>query len=101
LLHTILEPAAFFAGFRFFLLLKKRKGDIIESSNRTWIIIAAIFGALFGSRLVGGLENPLEMASADNVLLYFYLNKTVLGGLLGGLLGVELVKKIIGEKALL
>jgi phosphatidylglycerol---prolipoprotein diacylglyceryl transferase len=32
------------------------------------------------------------------VLLYFYFNKTVLGGFLGGLFGVELVKKIIGEK---
>ncbi len=28
----------------------------------------------------------------------FYQNKTILGGLLGGLLGVELTKKIIGEK---
>lgn len=98
LLHTIIEPIAFFVGFRYFLLLKKRNGDVIQSSNRTWILIAAIFGALFGSRLVGGLEDPSQIGKAGNVLLYFYLNKTVLGGFLGGLFGVELVKKIIGEK---
>ena len=98
LLHGILEPLAFFIGFRYFVWLRKRKGDAIEQGNRIWIFIGAIFGALLGSRLIGGLENPPQIAMADNVLLYFYQNKTVLGGFLGGLLGVELVKKMIGEK---
>ncbi len=98
LLHSILEPVAFFTGFRYFLYLRKKQGDPITSSNRIWIIIGAIFGAILGSRLIGGLEDPSQIGRADNVLLYFYQNKTVLGGFLGGLLGVELVKKIIGEK---
>lgn len=97
-LHAILEPIAFFVGFRYFLFLKKRRNDIIPDQNRTWIIIAAVFGALAGSRLVGGLENPGQLKSATNLLLHFYTNKTVLGGLLGGLAGVEGVKKIIAEK---
>lgn len=98
LLHSLLEPLAFFIGFRFFLYLKKKNGDIISSENRIWILIAAIFGALFGSRLVGGLENPQQLSKAGNWLIYFYTNKTVLGGFLGGLFGVELAKKIIGVK---
>jgi prolipoprotein diacylglyceryltransferase len=98
LLHTLLEVLAFFIGFRYFLYLKKKKGDIIESDNRTWILIGAIFGALIGSRLVGGLENPDQLYREGNLLLHFYVNKTVLGGLLGGLFGVELVKKIVHEK---
>jgi prolipoprotein diacylglyceryltransferase len=97
LLHAILEPAAFFVGFRYFLFLKKRKGDVINSDNRTWVVIAVIFGALIGSRLIGGLEDPAKMVKADNTLLYFYLNKTVLGGFLGGLFAVELVKKLLKE----
>ncbi len=32
------------------------------------------------------------------MLLHFYKNKTVVGGFLGGLFGVELMKKIISEK---
>jgi phosphatidylglycerol---prolipoprotein diacylglyceryl transferase len=97
LLHSILEPVAFFVGFRYFLFLKKSKGDVINSDNRTWIVIAVIFGALIGSRLIGGLEDPAKMVKADNILLHFYLNKTVLGGFLGGLFAVELVKKLIKE----
>lgn len=98
LLHSLIEPIAFFVGFRYFLYLRRKNGDLISSSNRTDILIAAIFGALLGSRLIGGFENPPQMVHAHNLLLYFYENKTVLGGFLGGLFSVELVKKIIGEK---
>lgn len=98
LLHAVLELAAFFIGFRYFLWLKKRQGDIISSSNRIWIFIGAIFGAFIGSRLIGGLEDPSQIAKADNIVYYFYQNKTVVGGLLGGLAGVEIIKKFIGEK---
>jgi prolipoprotein diacylglyceryltransferase len=97
-LHSLLEPVAFFVGFRYFIYLQRRDGDPISSSNRTNILIAAIFGALFGSRLVGGLEDPPALLHAKSMLLYFYENKTVLGGFLGALWAVELVKKFIGEK---
>jgi len=93
-----MEPLALFTGFRYFLYLRNRNGDPINSTNRTSIFIAAIFGALFGSRLVGGLENPPAMLQARHIFLYFYENKTVLGGFLGGLWAVELVKRYIGEK---
>jgi phosphatidylglycerol:prolipoprotein diacylglycerol transferase len=98
LLHTIMEPLGFFIGFRYFLYLRKKQGDVIHSSNRVWILIGAIFGALIGSRLVGGLEDPRQLRISDNLWFYFYQNKTVLGGFLGGLFCVELVKKIIKEK---
>lgn len=92
------EVLAFFIGFRYFLWLRKNRGDAIRTPNRTWIIIGAILGALIGSRLIGGLEDATQINKADNLLFYFYQNKTVLGGFLGGLAGVELVKKIIKEK---
>lgn len=98
LLHSITEPLGIFIGFRYFLYLRKKQGDAIHSQNRVWILIGAIFGALFGSRLVGGLENVSALMQSSSKLLYFYENKTVLGGFLGGVLGVELVKKIIHEK---
>jgi len=94
----VFEVLAFFIGFRYFLWLRKNRGDAIRTPNRTWIIIGAILGALIGSRLIGGLEDPTQINKADNLLFYFYQNKTVLGGFLGGLAGVELVKKIIKEK---
>jgi len=97
-LHVVFEVLAFFIGFRYFLWLRKKRGDAIKTPNRTWIIIGAIIGALIGSRLIGGLENPTQITKENNLLFYFYQNKTVLGGFLGGLTGVEIVKKIIKEK---
>jgi phosphatidylglycerol:prolipoprotein diacylglycerol transferase len=98
MLHTLMEPLGMFIGFRYFLQLRRSKGDQIASNQRVSIIIGAIFGALIGSRLVGGLEDPEKMMKAGNILLHFYTNKTVVGGFLGGLAGVELAKKLIGEK---
>jgi prolipoprotein diacylglyceryltransferase len=93
-----MELLGFFLGFRYFIFLRKRQGDVIPSANRTSILIGAIFGALLGSRIAGGLEDPSQLSTAKNIWVYFYQNKTVLGGFLGGLFGVEFVKKIIGEK---
>ena len=98
LLHAILEPLGMFIGFRYFLMLRKAKGDTIENGQRLWIIIGAIFGALIGSRLVGGFEDPAALFKSGNPLVYIYQNKTVVGGFLGGLFGVELIKKLVKEK---
>ncbi|MBD0296429.1 MAG: prolipoprotein diacylglyceryl transferase [Flavisolibacter sp.] len=97
-LHAVLETLGIFIGFRYFLFLRRKQSDPIESSNRIWIIIGALFGALFGSRLIGALEQPIAWQQSLHPLLYFYQNKTVVGGFLGGLAGVELIKKWIGEK---
>lgn len=97
MLHTITEFAALFIGFRYYLFLKRKQGDVIESSNRVWIIIGATLGAFIGSRFIGALENPVELLRSKNILFYFYSNKTILGGLLGGLAGVELIKRVIKE----
>ena len=96
--HLLLETLAFFIAFRYFLFLRKRKGDRIDEPNRIWIIIGATAGALFGSRLLGAMESPSALMNTKHLLLYIYSSKTIVGGLLGGLLGVELVKAAIGEK---
>lgn len=97
-LHAFTEMLGMFIGFRYFLYLRKQRGDQVNQPNRLWAIIGAIFGALFGSRLLGALENPPGLLQTGNFLLYIYQSKTIVGGLLGGLIGVELVKKIIGER---
>ena len=97
-LHAIMETAAFFIGFRYFLYLRRNQGDQFSSPTRIWIIIGAIFGALIGSRLIGSLERPYELYLTHDLFDYILNNKTVVGGFLGGLFGVELAKKIMGEK---
>lgn len=95
-LHLILEYLGFFIGFRYYIYLRKRQEDAISSAHRLSIIIGAVFGALLLSRVVAFFENPSVHAEHD--WLSLANNKTIMGGLFGGLLGVELVKKIIGEK---
>ena len=94
--HLILEYLAFFVGFRYYVFLRKQSDDSISSNNRLSIIIGAIFGALFFSRLVAFFENPFLHWNQGWIAILN--NKTIMGGLFGGLLGVELAKKIIGER---
>ena len=96
-IHLMLEYLAFFIAFRYYLWSRKRTKDHISNNNRLTIILGAIVGALIGSRLMGFLENPLITIHTANLL--FLLNtKSIMGGLFGGLIGVELSKKIIKEK---
>lgn len=97
-LHAIFEFAAFFIGFRYFLYLRKKQSDSISTPNRIWILIGAIIGSTIGSRLVGGLEDPEQIKMANSIWMHFYQNKTVLGGFLGGVWGVEGVKYFLKEK---
>jgi phosphatidylglycerol:prolipoprotein diacylglycerol transferase len=97
-LHVLFESLGMVAGFRYFVWLRRREPDRINDPNRVWIIIGAAFGAFLFSRLVGALENPVNLFHSRHVLLYLYSNKTIVGALLGGLLAVELTKKIIHER---
>lgn len=95
--HLILEYAAFIIAFRYYVLLRRKTEDPITSSNRLTIILGAALGALIGSRVIGWLEYPFMDFSLENTLSLLN-TKTIMGGLFGGLLGVELAKKIVGEK---
>ncbi|MFS4483370.1 prolipoprotein diacylglyceryl transferase [Hyunsoonleella sp. 2307UL5-6] len=95
-IHLILEYLAFFVGFRYYVMLRRKQKDVISLNNRLSIILGAALGALIGSRLIGFLENPMIEFSQDN-LIKLLNTKTIMGGLFGGLLGVEFAKKRIGE----
>ncbi|WP_303316671.1 prolipoprotein diacylglyceryl transferase family protein [Flavivirga abyssicola] len=95
-IHLVLEYLAFFIAFRYYILLRRKSNDVISSNNRLSIILGAALGALIGSRLVGFLENPFVDISQENIIQLLN-TKTIMGGLFGGLLGVEIAKKRIGE----
>lgn len=95
-IHLILEYAAFFIAFRYYVVSRRKSTDHISSNNRLSIILGAAIGALIGSRVVGFFENPVLPNSIESVIQLLN-TKTIMGGLFGGLLGVELAKKLIGE----
>ncbi|MBX2873505.1 MAG: prolipoprotein diacylglyceryl transferase [Saprospiraceae bacterium] len=95
--HFIFELLAFFIGFRYFLWLRNASGDHLPSSSRLTAFLGAAAGALLGSRLLGALEDPYLFFHPAGNWLYYFQSKTIIGALLGGLIGVELAKKIVGE----
>ncbi len=95
-IHLILEYLAFFLAYRYYVYLRKQDKDYISSNNRLSIILGAAIGAFIGSRLVGFLEFPFIGWDLQSIIKIFN-TKTIMGGLFGGLLGVEYAKKLIGE----
>jgi len=95
--HLVFEILAFLVGFQYYSHLCANQEDHISKENRIWILVGATLGALLGSRLLASLMEPDKFLNPPHIL-YYYMNKTIVGGLLGGLIGVECSKKIIGER---
>lgn len=94
--HYIFETLAFIVGVRVYYYLKKGIVDPISDEHRLWIMLGAMLGALIGSRVVAVLETPSVLHHITFSILY--QSKTIVGGLLGGLFGVELIKKMVGVR---
>lgn len=97
-LHTLFEAAAYFVGFRFFLHERRRVAPtaLIDRDASLWIGVAAIAGAAIGAKLAYWIENPLNAFADFPSWLRLLEGKSIVGALLGGLAGVELVKRAIG-----
>jgi prolipoprotein diacylglyceryltransferase len=97
-LHPVFEALAYSGGFWSYLALKKRRGDPLPAEQRLTVITAAAVGAALGSKLLALFEEPaLTLAHLKDPRLWMG-GKTVVGGLVGGWLAVELAKKLIGVK---
>jgi prolipoprotein diacylglyceryltransferase len=92
--HLLFEMLAYIVGYRMYVRHRAQIHDPISDENRAWIFIGAAGGAFFGSHLLGVFERPAELYRLNWLILLD--NKTIVGGLLGGLAGVEATKKIIG-----
>jgi prolipoprotein diacylglyceryltransferase len=97
--HLVCEVLAYTLGYRLYTHLRAGHADRISSANRQWIFVGAAAGALLGSRMLGLLEHPFELLHPPGGWLYYFTNKTIVGGFLGGLIGVELTKKRLGVTA--
>lgn len=92
-----MELLATFVAFRYYLFLKKRQGDHIKTLNRLVSVVGATVGAVIGSHLLGAAENIPQWLEYPDKWMYLWHNKTLAGGLIGGLIGVELLKKTVKE----
>jgi phosphatidylglycerol:prolipoprotein diacylglycerol transferase len=88
--HIALEAIAYFVGFRLYLLARRRSGDALPDSTRWTVIAAAAVGAVVGSKLLYWVEDPAATAAHWLNPDYLLGGKTIVGGLVGGLIAVEL-----------
>ena len=95
--HLVFETLAYFVGFRLYLWQRRKYGDPVPSHLRWWAISSAAAGGALGSKILYWLETPALTLAKWNDWTYMLGGKTVVGGLLGGLIGVELTKRIVGE----
>lgn len=96
-LHPVFETLAYAGGFQAYRYAKRRQGDFLQETQRWNVIAAAIVGAVVGSRVLGLLEQwPMLAAMSWKQMLFGSGGKTIVGGLLGGWLAVELVKWLSG-----
>lgn len=76
-IHLLCEVLAYSLGYRLYTTLRARTPDRISYQGRQWIFVGAAAGALLGSRL---LEHPAELLHPPGGWLYYFTNKTIMGG---------------------
>jgi prolipoprotein diacylglyceryltransferase len=91
--HLFFETLAYFVVFRVYLALRRRAGDTVVVPHRWATLSSAAVGAALGARLLGWLAQPGAGYDVPSLLLG---GKTIVGGLIGGLVAVEIVKRGMG-----
>ncbi len=95
--HILFESIAYTVALR--LLLRNVRKDIITPPQRTFIIVGGMLGAIVGTKALVLLQHiDLLGQNSQLFLLLLLQGKTVVGALLGAVIGVEITKKIIGVK---
>lgn len=95
--HAIFETLAYVVGLQTYLLLRYRQRErAVPVEQNLWLIVGCVLGALVGSKLLAWLESPVEYWSNRHNPAAWLGGKTIVGGLLGGWIGVEITKKVLG-----
>lgn len=95
-IHLLTDYLSIFVGMQLYFYLNKHS-SVIGNNKKVWYIVGALIGALIGSRLLAALENPYLFLHPPT-WIYFYVNKTIIGGIAGGIIGIEITKKFLGIK---
>ncbi len=93
--HVLFEYLAVFVGYRVYKVTRKRPE--IREKQEVGIFLAIMLGGYFGAIILASLEHyDLVLENIQTSKLALIQGKTIVGALLGGLISVEVYKKIIG-----
>lgn len=103
IVHFIFEWLALLIGVQTYRLLKKRhvknnpttpQQAGLLSKGSFAVAVGCILGAGIGNKLLFLIEMP--QAWSEYGVLSLALGQTIVGGMIGGLIGIEIAKKIVG-----
>ena len=98
--HFVFEILAYAGGFQLYLLLRRRGANpraAVPFEQNMWLLVGCVFGAIAGSKLLAWIESAPQYAAAIRTNPVAVLGgKTIVGGLLGGWIGVEIAKRLLG-----
>lgn len=99
--HLLLELIAYALGFQIFRYERRRYPTtaVLARSAQLALIAGAILGAALGARLSWWLEDPQTAFAQFPNALNLMRGKSIVGGLLGGVAGVEFAKWRVGVHA--
>jgi prolipoprotein diacylglyceryltransferase len=95
-LHPVFETLGYAIGFAVYRRARSRVADPLQDDQRWSILAAAAIGALLGTRVLGILEQLPRLQPFTWYILLLPGGKTIVGGLLGGWLMVEIIKGFAG-----
>ena len=94
--HFLFEAAGYAVAFVTFLWLRRKTGDALDVPVRWSVVAAAFVGGALGSKILYWAEDPAATAAHWQDPIYLMGGKTIVGGLIGGWIAVELMKKYVG-----
>ena len=94
--HTFFEGLAYFVAIGVFLWLRASLGDAISAPIRWSVVAAAFAGAAFGAKALNWLVDPRAAFLHRGDIAYLMGGKTIVGGLVFGVVAVEWMKRYIG-----
>lgn len=94
--HQVFETLAWGVGFLVYFRARRQAGDVLSPQHRSWVVVAAVLGGLAGSRLLYLIESAGAVAAPADASAVLLGGKSIVGGLLGGVLAVEITKKWLG-----
>lgn len=93
--HQIFEVMAMAAGLQ---LYRSRRGEGLLGPSQFPLMVGALVGAGIGNKLVFWLERVDLWQAAIGHPMAWFAGQSMVGGLVGGLIGVELAKKLTGQR---
>ncbi|MCB1554830.1 MAG: prolipoprotein diacylglyceryl transferase [Xanthomonadales bacterium] len=99
--HTLFEALAYAVGVQVYRVQRRRLAlpGLADPDRALWIVVAAALGAALGSKLSFWLEDPLQAFANFPDWRHLLEGKSIVGGLLGGLVGVETAKRLLGVRS--